>query len=95
MHPQSIYSESPIDSSLLSLYIHQNYVGFCNEVENEVAGVSDWLSYIDSSGGEAVRFAHPLLLAMHLLIDHNSGTKQTRIVFTCLPLGRFILFLAP
>ncbi|KAJ3513531.1 hypothetical protein NLJ89_g2894 [Agrocybe chaxingu] len=28
-----LYSDSPIDSSLFSLYIHQNYPQFCNEVD--------------------------------------------------------------
>ncbi|KAJ3527217.1 hypothetical protein NMY22_g9870 [Coprinellus aureogranulatus] len=50
-----IYADSPIDSSLFSLYLHQNYTQFCNEVE-EVDGVADWLSWVDSSGGEAVCF---------------------------------------
>ncbi|TFK24018.1 hypothetical protein FA15DRAFT_687660 [Coprinopsis marcescibilis] len=54
----TIYADSPIDSSLFSLYIHQNYPQFCNEVE-EVEGVADWLSWIDSSGGEAWYQANP------------------------------------
>lgn len=52
----AIYADSPIDTSLFSLYLHQNYTQFCNEVE-EVDGVADWLSWVDSSGGEAVRLS--------------------------------------
>ncbi|KAJ7211337.1 Rad17 cell cycle checkpoint protein-domain-containing protein [Mycena pura] len=53
-----LYADSPVDSSLFSLYIHQNYTQFCNEVE-ECDGVADWLSWIDSSGGEAWYQANP------------------------------------
>ncbi|KAJ7449259.1 Rad17 cell cycle checkpoint protein-domain-containing protein [Mycena latifolia] len=54
----ALYADSPIDSSLFSLYIHQNYTQFCNETE-ECEGVADWLSWIDSSGGEAWYQANP------------------------------------
>ncbi|THU98650.1 checkpoint protein Rad24 [Dendrothele bispora CBS 962.96] len=47
-----LYSDSPIDSSLFSLYIHQNYTQFCDEMSH-CEGVSEWLSWADSSGGEA------------------------------------------
>ncbi|KAJ7148701.1 Rad17 cell cycle checkpoint protein-domain-containing protein [Mycena crocata] len=53
-----LYADSPIDTSLFSLYIHQNYTQFCNDVE-ECDGVADWLSWIDSSGGEAWYQANP------------------------------------
>ncbi|ESK91582.1 hypothetical protein Moror_2500 [Moniliophthora roreri MCA 2997] len=46
-----LYSDSPIDSSLYSLYIHQNYTQFCNDLDH-CDGVADWLSWADSSGGE-------------------------------------------
>ena len=51
---QTLYSDSPVDTGLFSLYIHQNYTQFCDELE-ECEGVCDWLSWIDSSGGEQVR----------------------------------------
>ncbi|KAF9554804.1 checkpoint protein Rad24 [Agrocybe pediades] len=54
----ALYADSPIESSLFSLYIHQNYTQFCNEME-EVEGVSDWLSWVDSSGGEMWYQANP------------------------------------
>ncbi|KAJ7856757.1 Rad17 cell cycle checkpoint protein-domain-containing protein [Mycena olivaceomarginata] len=53
-----LYADSPIDSSLFSLYIHQNYTPFCTEVE-ECGGVAEWLSWVDSSGGEAWYQANP------------------------------------
>ncbi|KAI5116697.1 hypothetical protein M0805_000022 [Coniferiporia weirii] len=47
----TLYADSPIDTGLFSLYIHQNYPQFCNDIE-ESSNLSDWLSWIDSSGGE-------------------------------------------
>lgn len=66
MDVDTIYADSPIDSSLFSLYLHQNYTQFCDEVE-EVDGVADWLSWVDSSGGEAVRFL-PSCSLLHVCI---------------------------
>ena len=58
-----LYADSPIDSSLLSLYIHQNYTQYCNELD-EVDGVVDWLSWVDSSGGDSVSsFPSPFILS--------------------------------
>ncbi|KAF5381671.1 hypothetical protein D9615_005567 [Tricholomella constricta] len=54
----TLYADSPIDSSLFSLYLHQNYPLFCDGVE-QCEGVSDWLSWVDSSGGEAWYQANP------------------------------------
>ncbi|KAF9043051.1 Rad17 cell cycle checkpoint protein-domain-containing protein [Panaeolus papilionaceus] len=53
-----LYADSPIDSSLFSLYIHQNYTQYCNDTD-ETDGVADWLSWVDSSGGEAWYQANP------------------------------------
>ena len=64
---QTIYADSPIDSSLYSLYIQQNYTQFCNEIE-ECEGVSEWLSWVDSSGGEAVR---PLSLPTLIIVKNK------------------------
>ncbi|KAH8109931.1 P-loop containing nucleoside triphosphate hydrolase protein [Phellopilus nigrolimitatus] len=47
----TLYADSPIDSGLFSLYIHQNYTQFCDDVD-ECGELSDCLSWIDSSGGE-------------------------------------------
>ncbi|KAG6918805.1 hypothetical protein DXG01_011557 [Tephrocybe rancida] len=54
----SLYADSPIDSSLFSLYIHQNYPQFCDDIE-QCDGVADWLSWVDSSGGDAWYQANP------------------------------------
>ncbi|KAL1701342.1 Rad17 cell cycle checkpoint protein-domain-containing protein [Schizophyllum commune] len=54
----SIYADAPIDSSLLSLYIHQNYIPFCEDID-QCEGVSEWLSWVDSSGGEQWYQANP------------------------------------
>ncbi|KAF8320279.1 Rad17-domain-containing protein [Clavulina sp. PMI_390] len=41
-----IYQDSPIDSSMLALYIHQNYYLFCQEVE-QCQSLCEWLSESD------------------------------------------------
>jgi hypothetical protein len=50
---QALYADSPIDSSLFGLYIHQNYAQFCDTVD-QCEGVAEWLSWVDWSGGEDV-----------------------------------------
>jgi cell cycle checkpoint protein len=50
---QTLYADTPIDSSLLGLYIHQNYTQFCDEIEH-CDGVSEWLSWVDCNAGEVV-----------------------------------------
>lgn len=59
-----LYADSPIDSSLFSLYIQQNYPQFCDDIE-QCDEVADWLSWVDSSGGEAWYQANPH--SFHLL----------------------------
>lgn len=44
-----LYTDSAIDTSLLSLYIHQNYSQFCEDVD-QCDGIMDALSMIDSLG---------------------------------------------
>lgn len=62
---QTVYADSPIDSSLYSIYIQQNYTQFCNEIE-ECEGVSEWLSWVDSSGGESVsKVLHLIRFRIH------------------------------
>lgn len=48
-----LYADTPIDSSLLSLYIHQNYTQYCNTLD-ECEGVAEWLSVVDASGSDSV-----------------------------------------
>ncbi|KAI0689660.1 Rad17 cell cycle checkpoint protein-domain-containing protein [Cytidiella melzeri] len=55
---ETLYSDSPIDASLLSLYIQQNYTQYCDTLD-ECDGVIDWLSWVDSSGGESWQQANP------------------------------------
>ena len=49
-----LYADTPIDASLLSLYIHQNYTQYCNTLD-ECEALMESLSWVDSSGGESVR----------------------------------------
>ncbi|KAG8931741.1 Cell cycle checkpoint protein rad17 [Tulasnella sp. 418] len=44
-----LYADSPVDTSLLSLYVHQNYTQYCNDVD-ECDGVMSWLSISDTIG---------------------------------------------
>lgn len=47
----TLYADSSIDSSLFSLYLHQNYTQFCEKLE-ECGGIAEWMSWIDYSGPE-------------------------------------------
>lgn len=47
---ETIASDSPIDSSLLGLYIHQNYTMFCTDID-QCDGVCEGLSWADYVGG--------------------------------------------
>ncbi|OSD07710.1 Rad17-domain-containing protein [Trametes coccinea BRFM310] len=55
---ESLYADTPIDASLLSLYIHQNYTQYCNTID-ECDALMDSLSWVDSSGGETWYQANP------------------------------------
>ncbi|EGO29654.1 hypothetical protein SERLADRAFT_445435 [Serpula lacrymans var. lacrymans S7.9] len=59
-----LYADSPIDSSLLGLYIHQNYTQFCNDID-ESAAVAEWLSWADWGGGDDPVLTNPHIF--HLL----------------------------
>src|ERR1700722_14570793 len=78
---QTLYADSPIDSSLFGGYIHQNYTQFCDDIEH-CDGVSEWLSWVDSNGGEVVR---PFYLhrSSHKLIASDSGIRPIRTAFIC------------
>ncbi|PPQ71519.1 hypothetical protein CVT26_010390 [Gymnopilus dilepis] len=54
----ALYADSPIDSSLFGLYIHQNYTQFCTDVDH-CESVADWLSWVDCSGGEKWYHTNP------------------------------------
>ncbi|KAH7100697.1 P-loop containing nucleoside triphosphate hydrolase protein [Auriculariales sp. MPI-PUGE-AT-0066] len=43
----AIYADSPVDTSLLSLYLHQNFPQFTGDIDN-YAGVSEWFSTYDA-----------------------------------------------
>ncbi|GBE84471.1 P-loop containing nucleoside triphosphate hydrolase protein [Sparassis crispa] len=55
---EMLYADTPIDASLLSLYVHQNYTQYCNELD-QCDAEADWLSWLDASGGEAWYQANP------------------------------------
>ncbi|KAF9644261.1 hypothetical protein BDM02DRAFT_3103228, partial [Thelephora ganbajun] len=59
-----LHADSPIDSSLFSLYLHQNYTQFCNKLE-ECGDIAEWMSWIDYSGPEEWYQTNPHRL--HLL----------------------------
>ncbi|KAI0827180.1 Rad17-domain-containing protein [Trametes gibbosa] len=48
---EALYADAPIDASLLSLYIHQNYPQYCTTLD-ECGALMDTLSWADASGGE-------------------------------------------
>ncbi|KAF8842403.1 hypothetical protein BDN67DRAFT_899264 [Paxillus ammoniavirescens] len=47
---ETLTAESPIDSSLLGTYIHQNYTQFCTDID-QCDGVCEGLSWVDCVGG--------------------------------------------
>ncbi|KIJ61820.1 hypothetical protein HYDPIDRAFT_158739 [Hydnomerulius pinastri MD-312] len=47
---ETLASDSPIDSSLLGTYIHQNYTQFCTDID-QCDGVCEGLSWADCVGG--------------------------------------------
>ncbi|EIW56046.1 Rad17-domain-containing protein [Trametes versicolor FP-101664 SS1] len=55
---EELYADTPIDASLLSLYIHQNYTQYCTTLD-ECDALMDTLSYVDASGGESWHQANP------------------------------------
>lgn len=84
MYVQTLYADTPVDASLLSLYIQQNYTLYCNTLD-ECDGVIDSLSWVDSSGGESVRTLPSLPPYRHNspFIAHTDSTcKQTHTNFT-------------
>ncbi|KAG6861179.1 hypothetical protein C0995_002986 [Termitomyces sp. Mi166 len=92
LNVDALYADSPIDSSLFSLYIHQNYPQFCDDID-QCDGVADWLSWIDSSGGDAWYQANPhqfhllTLGTIHSLpspVTRRSQTITKPVFFDCL-----------
>ncbi|KAI9069618.1 Rad17-domain-containing protein [Trametes sanguinea] len=55
---EALYADTPIDASLLSLYIHQNYTQYCNTID-ECDALIDNLSWVDANGGETWYQANP------------------------------------
>ncbi|KAH9923879.1 Rad17 cell cycle checkpoint protein-domain-containing protein, partial [Fomitopsis serialis] len=55
---EMLYADSPIDASLLSLYVHQNYTQYSNDL-SECDTLADWLSWIDANGAESWHQANP------------------------------------
>ncbi|KAF9225947.1 hypothetical protein BS17DRAFT_572394 [Gyrodon lividus] len=47
---ETLTAESPIDSSLLGTYIHQNYTQFCTDID-QCDGICDGLSWVDCVSG--------------------------------------------
>lgn len=86
---QALYSDSPIETSLFSLYIQQNYTQFCEDVD-QCDGVADWLSWVDCSGGDAVSTTVAISSSCHnpsltsLVINGRlSGIMRIPTSFTC------------
>lgn len=64
---QALFTEAPVDTSLYSLYLHQNYPLFCNDVD-ECASIMETLSGADSlrTDEDMVRLSRPTRLAIVL-----------------------------
>ncbi|KAI6043951.1 Rad17 cell cycle checkpoint protein-domain-containing protein [Pisolithus marmoratus] len=58
---ETLVADSPIDSGLFGLYIHQNYTQFCVDIE-QCDGVCEGLSWLDcASGNLSTPYAFPTL----------------------------------
>ena len=51
---KTLYADSPVDSGLLSLYLHQNYTQYCDDLD-QCGDVIESLSWSDLSENESVR----------------------------------------
>ena len=78
-----LYADSPIDASLLSLYIHQNYTQYCNELD-ECGAEAELLSWVDYSGGETVK-AFPefwryqaMIYSILIVVSNQSASLSSR-----------------
>ena len=71
-----LYADSPIDSSLFSLYLHQNYTQFCDKLE-ECGDIAEWMSWVDYSGPEEV-CTSSIPYSGRIQTNRFSGIKPTR-----------------
>ena len=73
-----LYADTPIDASLLSLYIHQNYTQYCATLD-ECEALMDSLSWVDASGGETVsQLEHSIWCMLFDQRLRRSGTRRIR-----------------
>ncbi|KAI6029595.1 Rad17 cell cycle checkpoint protein-domain-containing protein [Pisolithus microcarpus] len=88
-----VVADSPIDSSLFGLYIHQNYTQFCDDIE-QCEGVCDGLSWADWVGGNFnTPYAFPTmaLSTLHALPTPvpRLGQKVLQACMVRPPIGRW------
>ncbi|KDQ11559.1 hypothetical protein BOTBODRAFT_189751 [Botryobasidium botryosum FD-172 SS1] len=74
--PNALYGDSPIDTSLLSLYLHQNYTQYCDEMD-ECEAISDWLSIADTFGGTGDLWPHQSTLAPYAFQTLTRGVLHS------------------
>ncbi|KZS89110.1 Rad17-domain-containing protein [Sistotremastrum niveocremeum HHB9708] len=75
---EKIYADASVDSSLFSLYLHQNYVQFCDNVD-QCGDVSEWLSCVDASGEHWWQHANPYRFHLVSLgVLHSLPSPVTR-----------------
>ena len=83
-----LYASTPIDVSLLGLYVHQNYTQYCSTLE-QCSSLVDDLSWTDANGSGNVghqRFLNTFMNAD----DGSSGMTRTRMRFIYRHLEHFI-----
>ncbi|KAG9313631.1 Rad17 cell cycle checkpoint protein-domain-containing protein [Chiua virens] len=74
---ETLSVESPIDSSLLGLYTHQNYTQFCTDID-QCAGVCEGLSWVDWMGGALSANSPYAFPALTLSTLHSLPTPVPR-----------------
>ena len=75
---QALFLDAPVDTSLYSLYLHQNYPLFCDDVDDCFDAI-EALSGADAmrTDEDLVRLRFPPLLT-HTLVSHRLVSERTR-----------------
>ena len=76
---QTLFTDTPINSSLYSLYIHQNYTQFCDEIE-QCESIAEWVSWADWNESD--------------FVSHPSSKDKTDILYS-LPLFEVVSSKSP
>jgi len=102
-----LYTDSPVDASLFTLYIHQNYTQYCDEVDH-CDGIAEALSLSDSGMGllgETVSFTAilnakrlqliPMLSVLSIHIQYLHAPVLSQFAFHTVSRGALMALPSP